>query len=319
MLVTGIGDPLGLRVAQRLAALPSVERVVGVDAVLPRRFADGREGAVEFVRADIRNPLIAKVIATAEVDTVVHTTVDAAVARSSSRTASKELTVLGSMRLLAACQQAPDLRRFVHLSTTAVYGSGPRDPAVFTEQMDAGGPGGGPGRDAAEVEEYVRGFARRRTDVAVTVLRLADVVGPELDTPLLDYLTRPVVATVLGRDPRFQLLHVEDAVTATVHLAGRAGTWNVAGAGVLTVSQALRRSGAIGVAVPAPLVGPLGLVARRTPMAAIAPRQWRGSGRVVDTSAIERETGFVARWSTEQAFDDVRTGKGRRGPLERLR
>ena len=50
---------------------PAVDRVIGVDVVPPR----GDIGDVSFVRADIRNPVIAKVIAKEDVDTVVHMSV----------------------------------------------------------------------------------------------------------------------------------------------------------------------------------------------------------------------------------------------------
>ena len=39
-------------------------------------------------------------------------------------------------------------------------------------------PSGGFAKDAVEVEGYVRGFARRRPDVAVAVLRFANILGP---------------------------------------------------------------------------------------------------------------------------------------------
>ena len=59
------------RFARAAAADPGVDRVIGVDAVPPR----GDIGDVSFVRADIRNPVIAKVIAKEDVDTVVHMSV----------------------------------------------------------------------------------------------------------------------------------------------------------------------------------------------------------------------------------------------------
>jgi len=71
VLVTGVSRDLGRRFARRLADEPGVARVVGVDAVPPR----GDIGDVSFVRADIRNPVIAKVIAKEDVDTVVHMSV----------------------------------------------------------------------------------------------------------------------------------------------------------------------------------------------------------------------------------------------------
>ena len=48
----------------------------------------------------------------------------------------KELNVIGTMQLLAACQKAPGLRNLVVKSTTTVYGASSRDPAMFTEDME---------------------------------------------------------------------------------------------------------------------------------------------------------------------------------------
>ena len=58
-------------------------------------------GRTEFVRADIRNPLIAKVISQAGVDTVVHASVTATPHRAGGRAPMKELNVIGTMKPLA--------------------------------------------------------------------------------------------------------------------------------------------------------------------------------------------------------------------------
>ena len=100
VLVTGVSHDLGGRFARSIAADPAVERVIGVDVVPPR----GDMGEVGFVRADIRNPVIAKVIAGQEVDTVVHMSVHAT-GGSGGRSSMKEHNVIGTMQLLAACQQ----------------------------------------------------------------------------------------------------------------------------------------------------------------------------------------------------------------------
>ena len=73
VLVTGVSRDFGGRFARALTADPAVERVIGVDVVPPH----GDLGEVAFIRADIRNPVIAKVIAGEEVDTVVHISVEA--------------------------------------------------------------------------------------------------------------------------------------------------------------------------------------------------------------------------------------------------
>ena len=108
------------------------------------------------------------------VDTVVHLDVTGTPLGSGGRTTVKETNVIGTMQLLGACQKSPTVKRLVVKSSTSVYGSAPRDPAVFTETTPPKSlPSGGFAKDAVEVEGYVRGFARRRPDVAVCVLRFA--------------------------------------------------------------------------------------------------------------------------------------------------
>src|SRR3954452_14247132 len=147
VLVTGVSRHLGGRLASLLQDEPSVEKVIGVDTVPPK----GDLGRAEFVRADIRNPLIAKVIAANAVDTVVHMNVIATPLDAGGRAAMKEINVIGTIQLLAACQKAPSMRKLVVKSTSAVYGSSPRDPALFTEEMEPRGlPRSGYAKDSVE-------------------------------------------------------------------------------------------------------------------------------------------------------------------------
>ncbi len=314
VLVTGVSRHLGGRVAARLAADPRIERVIGVDTTPPTGEVADIIGRTEFVRADIRNPLIAKVIATAGVDTVVHMNVVAEPGNAGGRTSMKEFNVIGTMQMLAACQKAPSVRKLVVRSTTAVYGSSPRDPAMFTEDIEAKGPPrGGYAKDAVEVEGYVRGFARRRPDVTVTMLRFANFLSPRIETPLTRYFAMPMMPTVLGFDPRLQFLHVQDGLDALqqASLEDHHGTFNVAGPGVLLLSQAIRRAGRIGMPVPQAALGPLGALIRGTGAADFSPEQlnFLAHGRVVDIGKLERTFGWTPHYSTVEAFDDFVRGR----------
>ena len=135
VLVTGVSGFLGGHLAGRLAADPDIDRVVGVDTAAPSPDLARTMGRAEFVRADIRNPLIGKVLSAAKVDTVVHASLTAHPPGPSGRLMHKEMNVIGTMQLLAACQKTPTLRRLVVKSTAAVYGAGPREPGVLTEDM----------------------------------------------------------------------------------------------------------------------------------------------------------------------------------------
>ncbi len=312
VLVTGISGELGLRLAAELAEDPKVDRVIGVDTAPP---PPGRLGRVEFVRADIRNPLIAKVIAAASVDTVVHLSISAAPMAVGGRATMTEMNVIGTMQLLAACQKAPGLRRLVVKSSSVVYGSSSSDPAMFTEDVEPPSlPRLGYAKDSVEIEGYVRGFARRRPDVAVTQLRFTNIVGPTVDTPLTRYFALPVVPTVLGFDPRLQFLHEDDAVEV-LRLAARddrPGTVNVAGDGVLSLSQAIRRAGRIGLPIPAPAVDGVARLLRHTGRIDVSPEQTRllNFGRVVDTARLREDFGYLPRYTTAGAFDAFVRGRG---------
>ncbi|MBA3780309.1 MAG: NAD-dependent epimerase/dehydratase family protein [Nocardioides sp.] len=315
VLVTGVSRDIGRRFARAAAADPSIDRVIGVDVVPPR----GDIGAVSFVRADIRNPVIAKVIAKEDVDTVVHMSVIATPGSAGGRNTMKELNVIGTMQLLAACQAAPGVRRLVVKSTTTVYGASSRDPAMFTEDMGPKQlPRSGYAKDVYEIEGYVRGFARRRPDVAVTMLRAANVIGPHVVSPITSYFRLPFVPTVLGYDPRLQFLHEDDLLSVLGHAATGdvSGTFNVAGDGVLMLSQALRRLEKPSVPLPAFAVGRTGSVLRSARLADFSPEQigFLTFGRGVDTTRMRSELGFTPGFTTEEAFADfgVSLGASRR-------
>ncbi len=185
-------------------------------------------------------------------------------------------------------------------SSAAVYGSSSRDPAMFTEDMDAKRlPKSGYAKDVLEVEGYVRGFARRRPDVAVTMLRAADVVGPSVSSPLTDYFRLPVVPTVLGYDARLQFLHEDDLLGAVHHatLGGVHGTFNVAGDGVLMLSQALRRLGRPTIAVPGFTLSAAGQVSRRAGLRRLQAELtgFLTFGRGLDTTRMHTVLGFTPR------------------------
>jgi UDP-glucose 4-epimerase len=320
VLVTGVSRYLGGLLAAKLSDDPSIERVIGVDVEPPKTDV----GRTEFVRADIRNPIIAKVIASAKVDTVAHLSVIATPFGAGGRTAMKEINVIGTMQLLAACQKAPSVQKLVVKSTTAVYGSSSRDPALFTENMEPRAlPRSGYAKDSVEVEGYVRGLGRRRPDVDVTLLRFANFIGPHIDTPLTRYFSLPVVPTVFGFDPRMQLLHEADGmeVLRRAVVEDHRGTFNVAGEGVLLLSQAIRRAGRTTLAFPSPAVTAVGSIFRRTGLVDFSPEQLQflQFGRGVDSTRLAEDFGYAARYTTLEAFDDFVAGSGLKPVIDPLR
>ncbi|MCT9932081.1 NAD-dependent epimerase/dehydratase family protein [Planotetraspora sp. A-T 1434] len=322
VLVTGVSRHIGARLATALAADPGIDRVIGVDTVpppSPARDGGAPLGRTEFVRVDLRSPDIAQVIAAADVDTVVHMSLVSGPAQS--RSAMKEHNVIGTMQLLAACQRSATVRRVVVRSTTAVYGSSPHAPAVFTEDTEPVDVShSGYAKDAHEIEGYARGFARRRPDVATSTLRFANFMGAGIDSPLTRYFSQPVLTTVFGFDPRLQFVHEDDAVEVLRRMAveDHPGVFNVAGDGVLLLSQCARRAGRPAVPVPSPAFRVLGGLARNAGLVDFSPEQivLLLHGRAVDTTRLSAELGWKPKYSTAAAFDDFLRSRGIGGDLQ---
>lgn len=305
VLLTGVSRYLGGRVARALSDSGQIGRVIGVDVVPPTHDI----GGAEFVRADIRNPVISKIITSANVDTVVHMNVIATPTFVGGRSSQKEINVIGTMQLLAACQKAESVQRLVVKSTTAVYGSSSRDPAMFTEDMGPKRqPRAGFGKDSMEVEGYVRGFSRRRPDTAIHLLRFANCIGPEIRTSITDYFTLPVIPTPLGFDARLQFLHEDDLVRAIVQstVGTGEGIVNIAGDGVITLAQAVAMVGRPTIPVVAQAVGMVGGVFKRFGLADYSPDQVSllSYGRGVDTTRMREAFGFEPEFTTREAFEN---------------
>jgi UDP-glucose 4-epimerase len=305
VVVTGVSRFLGARVASRLAADPRIERVVGLDPNEPPATLASLLDDVQLIRADAR--AASSAIGDLGAEAVVHLAVTGAPdPQHGGRAAMKEQNVIGTMQLLAAAQGAGRLRKLVVRSSTAAYGASFRDPAVFTEDTEPRAvPRGAFARDILDIEGYVRGFRRRRPGVAATVLRFAPLISSTADTTLTRYFAQPFVPTVFGRDARLQFVHVDDALEILHRsvVEDHPGTFNVAGAGVLLLSQAVRRAGRIAVPLPEGTLSSVAAVARNLGVGQIGLDQIDlfVHGRVVDTARLVKEFGFTPR-TTEAAF-----------------
>ena len=303
VLVTGVSRDLGARFARSLAEENA--EVIGIDVIPPRHDL----GKADFIRADIRNPVISKVIATRGVDTVVHLAMVATPDSAGGRSSMKEINVIGTMQLLAACQKAETFRKLVVQSSISVYGASPRDPAKFTEDMSARAqPRTGFGKDSLEIESYVRGLARRRPDVVVTTLRLANLMGAGVDSHVTRYLSLPVVPRVMGFDARLQFLHPSDAVAALLLATDRdvPGTFNVAAPDIVMLTQALHKMGRPTIGVPQTATPWLATLVRRAHRVDFSADQIDALtyGRAMDTSRFTAETGFVPKFSSVAALEE---------------
>jgi UDP-glucose 4-epimerase len=253
ILVTGLSTYWGGRLAQALERRPDVDVIVGVDSEDPTRELE----RTEFVRVSNQHALIRRIVRAADIDTIVDTRLVVDSMRASARLA-HENNVMGTLNIIAACSEADSpVRKLVFKSSAHYYGCERDDPAFFTEDMRRmHAPGTAIERDIVEAEAAVAEFREKSPNMTVTTMRFSNVLGPDLQTSHSRLLSLPAVPMILGFDPRYQFIHVDDVVSALAHAVEHdlPGTFNGAGDGVLAFSEVI---GLLGKH-PLPVLPPIG-------------------------------------------------------------
>jgi UDP-glucose 4-epimerase len=308
-VIIGIATHWGAELARRLERDPAIDYIAGIDMASPPADLE----RTDFIEADIRSPLISRLLPGTEPDTIVHCGILWYPEPGKPGRVLHDVNVIGTLQLLAACERTKTVERLVVRGSAAIYGCEGATPYFFTEGMARTLPLRSRfQRDISELEAYIENFARRHPRVACCTLRYQPEIGPELETPVVRYLQLPVVPTQLGWDPRLQLLHADDA-TGALEAATRSsvrGPVNVAPSGSISLSHILRLMRRPALPIPHPLFGPaLERLGRRIgagPIYGDGVRLLR-FGRGVDNARLTGEVGYQPRFGAEGAIRDFAT------------
>ncbi len=231
VLVTGAAGYWGSRVAMRLMTEAGYH-TIGLDAEQPTEEIEG----LDFVEADIRNPLLEELLRAEEVDAVCHLAFRDTIQPGES---TFNLNVMGTTKVLGACAGA-GVRKVVLKSSMAVYGAHATNSAFLTEAHPLQGSRRyGYTRDMVEIEVFCNGFRQEEPAVMLTILRFPSIVGPTADTPMTRFLKEPWAPSLMGFDPMMQIIHEDDVVEALVQavLNDVPGVFNVSAEDVLPLSR----------------------------------------------------------------------------------
>jgi len=252
ILVTGVNNFWGAQVATRLLAdaisQPNLGiNVIGLDSEPPKQRIEG----LDFIQADVRNPLLVELLQSENIHTVCHLVFVESVRPGE---AVFDLNVMGTMKVLGACAQA-GVRKIVLKSSMAVYGAKPVNPTYLTEDHPLqGGRSYGYTRDLVEIESFCNGYRRQEPDIILTILRFPNILGPKADTPMTRFLKNLGAPVLMGFDPLMQIIHEQDVIEALVHsvLKDVPGVYNVAAEGIFP----LRRLMTLAAKIPLPVLHP---------------------------------------------------------------
>ena len=159
----------------------------------------------------------------------------------------------------------------------------------------------------------------------MTSLRFADILGDDDSTVFSRMLRMPAVPEVFGYDPRLQFVHEDDVTLALAHatLHDLRGTYNVAGPGTITWSEACRAVARRRLAMPPLLTRSAATPLRLLRIVDIPPEvlSLLRYGRGVDTDRFVA-TGFKYGHTTPgtvEAFAAGAPARARRGCATGLR
>ena len=328
--ITGVTGIFGRALVDVLERDPTIDEIVGLAR---RRFDPAEHGLskMTFRAADVLDP-DALDEAVAGADVVVHlafTVVD----RGMHPEQVHLINVEGSLNVFEAAARA-GVAKIVYASSIAAYGAWPDNPVPIPESHPTRGhPGFYYAEHKAEVEKFLDSFERNHPDITVVRIRPCIVVGPNsvdlfrgpLPTPLAGLLLSRLVPKALP-DPGIspvQFVH-EDDVAEVFRLAivsdSAKGAYNLAGAGSIAAPELAQTIGAFRVPIPAGLAKRLVDVAYR---ARISPTgsPWVDMAShpvVVDTTRARQELGWIPRYDSRTALQDMLDRFREAAPLSRL-
>jgi nucleoside-diphosphate-sugar epimerase len=314
--VTGPTGEIGISTIEALEDHPDVEQIVGMAR---RPFDPAERGWTKTVyrQGDIldRDAVDALVV---DVDVVVHL----AFIIMGSREESARINLAGTRNVFAATVAADRPRRLVYTSSVAAYGYHSDNPVPITEDVP---PRGSPEHYYSEQKAACEAALTEITadsELEVFVLRPSIVAGPKAPA-LADAMPwnqlpgpiRRVTQAVPLLKPPFpdpgtpmQLVHHDDvanaialAVTTT---SAPPGAYNIAGDGLLSMSDVGAAFGARPVKVPRAAAVVTSEVISRLPFVPSA-LEWLHAGRtsvVMDTDKAKHQLGWKPKYTAAETL-----------------
>ncbi|MGB8503419.1 NAD-dependent epimerase/dehydratase family protein [Mycobacterium sp.] len=313
--VTGPTGEIGISAVTALEREPAVEKIVGMAR---RPFDPTAHGWTKttYQRGDIldRDAVDGLV---ADADVVIHL----AFIIMGSRDESARINLQGTRNVFEATVAAPRPRRLVYTSSVAAYGYHSDNPVPITEDVPTRG---SPEHYYSQQKAACEAALAEITDgssLEVFILRPCIVAGPhapaladampwnKLPAPLRAVSKALPLWKPMVPDPGFplQLVHHDD-VAAAIALAATApappGAYNIAGEGLVTVSDVGKALGGRPVRVPAVAASAALAVLSRLPFVPSA-LEWLHVARtsvVMDTSKAKKDLGWQPTYTSAETL-----------------
>ena len=306
VLITGAAGYIGRLVTRALADDPrTVERIVAADVrvLAPRERISG----VEHIVLDVRDPDLAAVVKTEQIDTVIH--LAAIVSPTPGMPADLEYSVdvQGTRNVLEACV-AGGVAQIIVTSSGAAYGYHPDNRALLTEDCPLRGNDEFPySRNKRLVEEMLARYRSDHPSLSQLVFRPGTILGASVSNQITALFEKPIVMGLRGSATPFVFIWDRDVVTCIVEgaHARHAGIFNLAGDGVMTLREIAARLGKPYVSLPPAVVRGALTVLARFGLTRYGPEQTRflQFRPVLSNARLKDELGYRPARTTRDVFE----------------
>lgn len=249
IMVTGAGGGLASQVIQMLDARG--DDVVAVDY---RTIEEDLPPRVRFYKASYNKTGIEDVFRHHKFDVVLHLGRVGDLRQNPGMRF--DLNVVGTQKIMNLCA-TNGVRRMVVLSTFHIYGAHPANhtPILEEDPLRAGLEFPEIG-DAIQLDNMASTWVWRHPEVHTAVLRVVNVVGPDIKNTMSQFLRGQKVPYLLGFNPMTQFIHQSDLAQAIIAAADKhiPGVFNIAGPDVVPWRTALKLAGASVYPIPGSLV-----------------------------------------------------------------
>ncbi|MBG33131.1 SDR family oxidoreductase [Alcanivorax jadensis] len=295
ILITGAAGYIGSQVARRLS---QDHHVVGVDIR-----ADDSAG-FPFYEMDIRDPNLGRLLGEHHIQQVVH--LAAVLEDSGDRARDFDIDVNGTRNVLDACVAA-GVEQLVVTSSGAAYGYHPDNPAWLDEDDALRGNPEFPYSDhKRQVENLLAEYRQKHPALKQLVLRPGTVLGANTRNLITRLFEKPRLVAVAGSPSPFVFIWDQDVVAIIQKgvLEGKAGRYNLAGDGALSIHELGRLLGKPVVSVPAGLIRAALWIGNRLGLTRYTPGQvnFLRYRPVLANRRLKEDFGYIPRKTSEQVF-----------------
>jgi UDP-glucose 4-epimerase len=309
VLVTGAAGYLGSRLVESLAARKAAGQ--GVDCVVASDLRevppDKRLPGIEYAALDVRDPSLADVLAHHRIDTVVHLAAIVTPGPRSNRELEYSVDVLGTKNGLDACVSA-GTGKVIVTSSGAAYGYHADNPEWLSETDPVrGNEEFAYSHHKRLVEEMLAQYRQAQPQLEQVIFRVGTILGETTRNQITALFERPRLIAIRGAKSPFVFIWDRDVVGAIEHAidTDRAGIYNVAGDGALSIQEIAARLGKRCITFPPGLLRAILAVLHPLGLSQYGPEQvnFLRYRPVLANRRLKEEFGYVPRKTSSEVFD----------------